>query len=279
MINLRHLQAFVFVAEEQHFSRAAERAFVSPATMSGRIKEFERALGYEVFHRTSRHVELTPKGATLLGFVRDSLALLDEGFSQQPAMSVRVISTPDVQPPAILSAIHHINDQPFNLGYGIDLGRALLEDRADLAVTWSSPSELGFDGALIGEPIATVDMFAVVAVDDELASLDRISASQLEDREAVLFGRSMSPGPFDTILAFLGRPVSSVGIMAVHSQAGMAAKMLDHPGSFTFGSTSIVAPNLKAIPLDPPQSTTYWALARPGDEALIERFLTYVAEY
>lgn len=63
-------RAFVAVAEERSFSRAAERLNMSQPALSAQIREFERRLGFMLFTRTSRSVELTAQGRLFLGNAR-----------------------------------------------------------------------------------------------------------------------------------------------------------------------------------------------------------------
>lgn len=73
-MELRHLEAFVVVAEELNFRRAAERLHVSQPPLSQQIKRLEREVGVPLLHRTTRHVELTAAGEAFLGEVRKGLA-------------------------------------------------------------------------------------------------------------------------------------------------------------------------------------------------------------
>jgi DNA-binding transcriptional LysR family regulator len=65
-MELRHLQHFVAVAEDQHFTRAAERLMVSQSGLSASIRALERELGTPLFVRTTRRVALTEAGRALL---------------------------------------------------------------------------------------------------------------------------------------------------------------------------------------------------------------------
>ncbi|MBR7838388.1 LysR family transcriptional regulator [Actinospica durhamensis] len=69
-MELRDIEIFLALAEELHFGRTAELLHVSPARVSQAIKKQERAIGAELFVRTSRNVRLTPVGERL----RDELA-------------------------------------------------------------------------------------------------------------------------------------------------------------------------------------------------------------
>ena len=70
----RLLRAFLAVAEELHFTRAAARLFVAQQALSRDIRRLERAWGRDLFQRDTRHVALTPEGHRLLPTVRRALA-------------------------------------------------------------------------------------------------------------------------------------------------------------------------------------------------------------
>ncbi len=72
-MELRHLSAFVAVAELRHFGRAAERLGITQPPLSRQIQQLEADLGLTLFTRHSRAVELTPEGASYLAAVRPHL--------------------------------------------------------------------------------------------------------------------------------------------------------------------------------------------------------------
>lgn len=79
-VHLRNLRYFATVAEELHFSRAAERLHVSQPALSKQIRQLERELGFPLFRRNRRVVELTAAGEALLPTVRQLLAEWKEGL-------------------------------------------------------------------------------------------------------------------------------------------------------------------------------------------------------
>lgn len=78
MIDIKKLRYFVAVAEEQHFSRAAERLGISQPPLSEHIRALEQELGCALFCRTTRSVSLTDDGISLLPHARRILADLDQ---------------------------------------------------------------------------------------------------------------------------------------------------------------------------------------------------------
>ncbi len=65
-MTLTELQYIVVVAQERHFSRAAERAFVTQPALSLAIKKLEDELGTMIFERRRNHIELTPLGEQIV---------------------------------------------------------------------------------------------------------------------------------------------------------------------------------------------------------------------
>ncbi len=103
-MELRQLEAFVAVATELHFGRAAERLFIGQPTLSDLIRRLERELGTPLLTRTTRRVALTEAGAELL---RYSKTILDDVAAATAAVrriaggdggTVRVGITPPAAP-------------------------------------------------------------------------------------------------------------------------------------------------------------------------------------
>lgn len=74
----RLLRAFVTVAEELHFTRAATRLYVAQQALSRDVRRLERELGCELFVRTTRQVTLTADGERLLPYARRALQAQDD---------------------------------------------------------------------------------------------------------------------------------------------------------------------------------------------------------
>ncbi|MBV9413913.1 MAG: alpha/beta hydrolase fold domain-containing protein [Solirubrobacterales bacterium] len=80
-IELRHLRAFVAVAEELNFGRAAERLYISQPALSRQIRSLEQLVGCELLRRSTHRVELTLAGEALLDRSRKLLSDVDQAVS------------------------------------------------------------------------------------------------------------------------------------------------------------------------------------------------------
>ncbi|MGW3988146.1 LysR family transcriptional regulator [Streptomyces sp. NPDC004830] len=88
-VHVRDLRSFVAVAEDLHFTRAAERLYVSQPALSKQIRALERQLGTELFRRDRHGVSLTEAGAALLPHARAVLDAWREGAAAMDALRAR----------------------------------------------------------------------------------------------------------------------------------------------------------------------------------------------
>jgi len=74
-MDVRNAQAFIAVAEELHFGRAASRLHIAQPPLSRLIRQLESDLGVALFERNTRKVELTRQGEALLDPARELVML------------------------------------------------------------------------------------------------------------------------------------------------------------------------------------------------------------
>jgi DNA-binding transcriptional LysR family regulator len=150
------LTAFVTVAEERSFRRAAARLNLTPSTLSHSLRALEERLGVRLLNRTTRAVSPTPAGQGLIDQLTPSLAGLKaavEGvnaFKNRPHGTVR-LNVPHMAAAMVLAPAL----RRFSLEYpDITLEIAASDAFIDIV-------RAGFDaGVRLGESIAQ-DMRAV----------------------------------------------------------------------------------------------------------------------
>ena len=78
-MEMRHIRAFLAVADTLHFGRAAARLRVAQPAVSAAIRELEDELGMTLFDRTRRRVALSEAGLHLRPAAEEALATLERG--------------------------------------------------------------------------------------------------------------------------------------------------------------------------------------------------------
>ena len=100
----RQFRAFLLVAQHRSFSRAAEALYITPSGLSVLIKELESQLGFRLFNRTTRHVDLTAHGSELLAVVQQSLENLDAAVSRIGRLATEGSMSLSVGAPPLIAA-------------------------------------------------------------------------------------------------------------------------------------------------------------------------------
>lgn len=166
--NLNDLLAFVTVAREGSFTRAAAVLGVSQSALSQAIKALEERLEIRLLTRTTRSVSPTPAGERLLHAIGNRFdeieAELDAltALRDKPAGSVRITSGDHVLRtillPKLLPVMHRYPDIriEFDVSYGF---RDIVADRFDAGVRLGE----SIDKDMIAVPISPKLRMAAVA--------------------------------------------------------------------------------------------------------------------
>jgi len=137
-------RAFLKIAEVGSFTKAADALNVSQPALSASIREMERQLGFDLFDRTSRRVDLTKEGRAFIANARR--IVLETEWLHQKAEEIRTNALRlAVQPHSVffpdrtrltdsfLQAYARANVEILALGH-VRIFDALREDDIDLAV-------------------------------------------------------------------------------------------------------------------------------------------------
>jgi len=185
-MDLKQLEAFVAVAEERHFTRAAQRLRVVQSGLSQTIRLLESEVGGPLLIRTTRRVELTPAGKVLLPEARRVLAAARE--AELAVTQVHGLARGQLRIGSIQSLAPFV-DLPCSLGHFrekypgiqielvIDGGARLLDEvnEGRLDVVFSQPGEIG--AGMTTRMLACEDMVLICAPQHPLArSTARLAA-------------------------------------------------------------------------------------------------------
>jgi len=199
----RDLRYFVTVADELHFTRAAERLFVSQPALSKQVRMLERQLGAPLFERDRQGVSLTMVGAALLPHARRMLAEWDAAWeaaerakSEQRATLVVGMSTSPGRGgllPAIRSRFSAARPQARVHLHQVswdDATAGLADGTADVAFVWLPGPDPGrYTWVVVAEEPRLVAM----PLTHPLAACEAVDFSELLDEPFLALPPSAGP--------------------------------------------------------------------------------------
>jgi DNA-binding transcriptional LysR family regulator len=184
---LDSFRCFVEVAQRLNFRAAAKAVALTPAAVSGRIKQLEDQLGQPLFKRTTRSVQLTDAGASLLPAAKDALLRAERAMriargELGPSPIDVTIGTRHelgmswVLPalPALQQALPHVT---FHLSFGA--GGDLLARVREGTLPCAIGSMRIVDPSLFGDPLHE-ELYALVGAPRHLARVPLKKDSDLQ---------------------------------------------------------------------------------------------------
>ena len=198
-IELRHLYAFVAVADSLHFRRAAERLNVAQPALSRTIVQLEDAIGEALFVRNNRQVRLTDPGRIMLEESRQILRQIDDAVLKtqragRGELGRLAIGYTDFaitgELPALLDDFRRQNpDIHFDLSFGSTAQQLddLTEGRLDFGFVTGPVLTPG----LRSRPIQRDRFIAAVGDNHPLAGRKSIRLEELAREPFILGARSM----------------------------------------------------------------------------------------
>ncbi len=254
-MELRHLRYFQAVAEELHFTRAAERLGIQQPPLSLQIRQLEQELGTSLFRRLTRGVELTEAGALLLDEAQRILEQVERtkasvarrargetgrirvGFAGatyfQPRIPGLIRAYRKIYPDVLLTPEQSNTPQ---------LIKALRNGALDIAFVRPPLS----DGEGISvQPLVEEPMRIVLPMQHPQARGCAVSLSDLARETFILFPRPIGPGLYDSIIASCQR----AGFSPMLGQEAPQISSIVHLVAAGFG-ISIVPQSLEQIHAD-----------------------------
>ena len=218
-MDVQQVEAFLAVADELHFGRAAGRLVQSRPRVSKLIASLEREVGGALFDRTSRRVRLTPLGTRFRdqlrpGYAQMRAALADARAAATQASGVlRVGFTVTTGGEALTRLVTvfgsaHPGCQVILKEVGIgDPYAPLRRDEIDVLVNWLAVDEPDLTA---GPVIDRCDRALAVAAGHSLAVGPPVTAEDLADLEMAWIPPSLPTALYDALLpprTPSGRPI------------------------------------------------------------------------
>lgn len=207
-MELRHLRYFVCVAEELHFSRAAERLNISQPPLSQQIRGLEQELGVELFNRTKRKVELTPAGRLFLDEAR--LTLQQAERARRVAIDAKEGVRGRLRAGFVTSACYSIlpvlirrfrREHPL-----VDLEMQELTPQQQIEALEQKTLDAGLlrppvgSGDLLTETLFEEPLLAALPSGHRRAGGKAVALGELAEEPFIMFPRHHGPGIYDVIL-------------------------------------------------------------------------------
>jgi DNA-binding transcriptional LysR family regulator len=199
------------VAEELHFTRAAERLQIAQPALSQQIRRLEAEVGEALFHRTKRVVELTPAGQAMVRPARQALADADEAVAaaQRAARGetghLRIGFIESAAMTFVPAAVRRFRQRHPEVGLSLSelaVGaqvERLLAETLDVGIVRLPLSSKGLElGTIADEGLVVVAPSA-----HPLAERERVSPAALAGEPLVLLAREMVPAVYDQVIALL----------------------------------------------------------------------------
>lgn len=263
-LDLRLVRAFVAVADERHFGRAARHLHVAQPAVSRQVRRLEAQLGTRLLERTSRSVGLTADGAAFLADARALLGSADAALRRlREARVLTVGFLPGIVP---TPAVRVLRERHPGVRVDVrslassDQAGALREGRVDVCLG-RLPLE-GGDGLCV-ESLYDEPRIALLPLDHRLAGRPGVGVAELAGEPMVRHADqptaadaycAMDPRP-DGSRAVWGPVVSGLDEKLEQVAAGQAVTVL--PRSV---AASHAHPGVCAVPLvDAPPSTVVLA--------------------
>ncbi|MBC8635433.1 LysR family transcriptional regulator [Caballeronia sp. EK] len=288
-MELKHLRAFVALAEELHFGRAAQRLCIVQPALSMQIKALEEELDVRLFERDRHKVVLNATGRLFLPEARATLH--QAGRAEQIARlsargeigTLRIAFVSSVLPkllPALIREMHtryplitlELKDMPTP-----DQIAALRENQLDFGLIRLPVSVSGLDIRVVLE-----EPFVVALPDDHaLAMQTMIHPPDLRGFPAFVLARRYAPGFHDDMLVALKREGVDLNIAQELGEFSTMLALVSAGlgiGVIPAAAAMALPPKVVARPLELRDHTSGIGLASCGPENAIKRALLDVIE-
>jgi DNA-binding transcriptional LysR family regulator len=284
-VEMGQLRAFAVLGEELHFGNAAALLRVAQPALSQQIRRLEQRLGFRLFDRTSRKVDLTPAGAAFLASVRKVFIDLERAVETGHDLASGKVGTVTVGyvATAMMTVLPPIV-RKFHEGHR-DV-RVLLRELASVPqIDGLRRGDLDvaiLTGSIDDEAIAHFQIWrdplvALLPAGHSGARKSSVSASALAADQLITFPRLQTPALYDQILSLcrnsgfeptLGQEAQSWHMIAELVSAGMGVSIVP------LSVRRYRVAGVRYVPLRPGGSvSTLMCYNRPGTSTATKLFI------
>lgn len=204
-ISIIQIKLFITIVECRSFSRAAEIMHFEQSTLSRKISILEKMLGFNLFNRTTRPIELTEKGEILYKEWKLLLSAIERSIEKASyiemenntrlsiCMADSINTMDDV--PTLSMQMHQLHPEValfFHFVSLADWRQALLSHKTDIAVTALFDTK-DLQPEFVVNNIMTIPKLACVTKSSPLAGKEKISFDDLKHCKFITMSESFSP--------------------------------------------------------------------------------------
>ncbi|MGF1448610.1 MAG: LysR family transcriptional regulator [Opitutales bacterium] len=204
-MELRQLRAFVELADELHFQRAARQLGITQPTLSLQIKNLETELGVTLFARDRQGVDLTPEGGAFQNSIEPILKALKRAVDEVREIAngrvgeIRIGTGDYLNVRAINSSIAKL--RATHPEWSIDVRH--LPTSEIFASVKERELDIGFGPmpvthpALITRKVVSGHWSAVLSTTHPFAKKKQLDLKQLEAQPLILFDKGLNPKMYE----------------------------------------------------------------------------------
>lgn len=287
-MELRHLRFFVVLAEELHFTRAAERLHIEQPPLSRAIKELEDELGVLLFDRDRRGTRLTAAGSAFLQDTRRLFTILDQARENAKAVaaglrgSLRIAVSDGAIDPRLSAFLARCRAEEPEIE--IRMSEVPLAEQVrglrsgDFMIGFAHTAEVG--GGIVAVPIWQDPLVIVVPARHALLAHKRVPLQALQGHPLVLCDPQVCEGYYRELSRFLETLEHKLNVVEEVSSLDMMLTLVGAGYGIGFVTTAKVSvsqrPDIVIRPLDMDSAmiTTYLLrLASNNRSASLERLI------
>lgn len=278
-VGLRHLRAFLAIADERNITRAAARLHVTQPALSRTLRDLEAHLRVRLVDRSTHHLELTAAGRTFRDRAAAAVAAVDEALDPARAgtwplrighaWSAFGAYTPDV----LRRWQERHPETPVELLRFDDRSAGLARGTADLSVL-RAPVRLA---GVRAEPLLTEPRLAAVPSGGALAARDTLTLADLS-RETIALNVATGTTTLD-LWPPATKPRGTVSV--ANTDDWLAAIAAGRAVGVTTAATAAMypSPGVTYVPLtDAPAVTVLLAWREPPTHPAVAAFVALARE-